>query len=74
MFDCINTKELWTVIKEEKLLRVNFILIFHSMFKWQVFHTDTRDELLASVFGAAARVRELKISSDEKHAILAHES
>ena len=44
------------------------------MFKWQVFHTDTRDELLASVFGAAARVRELKISSDEKHAILAHES
>jgi hypothetical protein len=32
-----------------------------------------RGELLASILGAAARIRNIKINSDEKHAIFAHE-
>ena len=34
---------------------------------------DTRDEMLARIFNAAARIRNVKINSDEQHAIFAHE-
>jgi hypothetical protein len=34
---------------------------------------DTRDELLARIFNAAAHTRNVKINSDEQHAIFAQE-
>jgi uncharacterized protein (DUF952 family) len=34
---------------------------------------DTRDELLAYVLDAAALIKNVKINSDEKHAIFPHE-
>jgi hypothetical protein len=34
---------------------------------------DTRDELLLRIFNAAARIRNVKINSDEQQAIFAHE-
>ena len=34
---------------------------------------DTRGELLFRIFNAAAQIRNVKINSDEQHAIFAHE-
>jgi len=34
---------------------------------------DTRDESLARILDAAARIKNLKINSDEQHSIFAHE-